>query len=512
MKKIYTFLIFLALACVFPIIILLNLKERITVEMIFPLATVIIASLVTVDILNRKNPQYMRLFFWVFIYVMFGIAPIAQLAKYFYWREPRINAYSTQLIINSYLVIWIGAIAYEIGHLIQQKWNKKRVNSRKSDFRINNRTDILIISVIFILAIGVTLYKLSMGKDYFQYKDVSTSSSLEKFGTVGLAFLGLLSSYFPLYGTLLGITDLRNNKYSLLMKVGYTILVASLLLYLLITSNPISSSRWWLGTIYIALFLLFVGKKKNTPTLLAIGLPFLYIFVFYYLAIFRSEFHLSKILSSEYSIITNLIEGDFDSMQQILNAMLYVKYEGLTFGRQLMGVAFFWIPRALWPNKPFNTGEFIGRYFGYGYLNLSAPLWAEGYINFGIPGVFIFLFVWGIICGKLDFSFGFHQMKEELNDRKDIILFVLTGSQHLLVRGSLLVSTLYLLPPIIFVNLWFFIKREIDRIRAQQLRDDMNAFIPSSEIRNSKINESTNLDSADRNKADPKIYSSSSNS
>ena len=498
MKKIYTFLIFITLACVFPIIILLNINDSITVEMIFPLVTVTIASLVTVDILNRENPQYMRLFFWVFVYVMFGIAPIAQLAKYFYWREPRVNAYSTQLIINSYLAIWIGSIAYEIGHLIQQKRLKKRRNPKKYDFRIEKRTDILIIIVILILAIGVTLYKLSMGKEFFQYKDVSTSSSLEKFGTVGLAFLGLFSDYFPLYGSLLGITDLRNNKYSLLMKVGYTILVALLLLYLLITSNPISSSRWWLGTIYIALFLLFVGKKKNTPALLAIGLPFLYIFVFYYLAIFRSEFHLSKILNSEYSIITNLIEGDFDSLQQILNTMLYVKYEGITFGRQLMGMAFFWIPRALWPNKPFNTGEFIGRYFGYGYLNLSAPLWAEGYINFGIPGVFIFLFVWGIICGKLDFSFGFHQMKKELNDRKDIILFVLTGSQHLLVRGSLLVSTLYLLPPVIFVNLWFFIKREIDRIRAQQLRDDMNTFVPVAELRGDKVNKSKKLDPAQK--------------
>jgi len=467
-------------------------------EMVFPLLTVIIASLVTVDILNRDNPQYMRLFFWVFIYVMFGIAPIAQLAKYFYWREPRVNAYSTKLIINGYLVIWVGLIAFEIGHAIQQKRRNKKRIPKKSGLRIRNRTDVLIILVIFILAIAVTLYKLSLGKEFFQYKDVSTSSSLEKFGTVGLAFLGLLSSYFPLYGCLLGITDLRNHKYSLLMKVGYTILVASLVLYLLITSNPISSSRWWVGTIYIALFLLFFGKKKYTPTLLAFGLPFLYIFVFYYLAIFRSEFHLSKILNSDYSIITNLIEGDFDSLQQILNAMLYVKYEGVTFGRQLMGVAFFWIPRALWPNKPFNTGEFIGKYFGYSYLNLSAPLWAEGYINFGIPGVFIFLFAWGFICGKLDFSFGFHQIKEKLNDRRDIILFVLTGSQHLLVRGSLLVSTLYLLPPVLFVNLWFLIKREIDRIKTLQLQDDMNAFVPVAEFRGDKVNKPKRLDPAQK--------------
>ena len=62
---------------------------------------------------------------------------------------------------------------------------------------------------------------------------------------------------------------------------------------------------------------------------------------------------------------------------------MFVQERGTTSGRQALGVALFWVPRAVWPEKPVDTGILLAEYRGYKFTNLSAPLPAEMYINGG---------------------------------------------------------------------------------------------------------------------------------
>ena len=70
----------------------------------------------------------------------------------------------------------------------------------------------------------------------------------------------------------------------------------------------------------------------------------------------------------------------------------------------------FWIPRILWPSKGSTTDLIYNRYaltFGYlspedvGKTAVGISVFAEGYWNYGVYGVFIFLFASGLILGTL---------------------------------------------------------------------------------------------------------------
>ena len=77
--------------------------------------------------------------------------------------------------------------------------------------------------------------------------------------------------------------------------------------------------------------------------------------------------------------------SDFDAFDQVNNTVNYVQVEGHTRGRQLAGSALFWVPRVGWPDKPTNTGELLANFRDYDYGNLSAPVWAEFWIDGGWP-------------------------------------------------------------------------------------------------------------------------------
>src|SRR5207253_291263 len=76
-----------------------------------------------------------------------------------------------------------------------------------------------------------------------------------------------------------------------------------------------------------------------------------------------------------------LASADFDAFCQITNTVSYVQDLGATQGRQLLGAALFWVPRTLWAGKPQDTGIVLADFRTYKVTNLSAPLWAEFFIN-----------------------------------------------------------------------------------------------------------------------------------
>lgn len=91
-----------------------------------------------------------------------------------------------------------------------------------------------------------------------------------------------------------------------------------------------------------------------------------------------------------------LLRVDFDAFMQVTETVHYYSDDigpGL-YGKNFIGVAFFFIPRAIWPDKPKSTGMYVAERLGYVYLNVSSPLTAEALMGFGLIGpvlVFILL-------------------------------------------------------------------------------------------------------------------------
>jgi hypothetical protein len=154
---------------------------------------------------------------------------------------------------------------------------------------------------------------------------------------------------------------------------------------LLVTVNPINSPRYVFGTVLLAMAAcLGVFATPWRFRLVALSAVVGFVVVFPLADAFRTE------QTGSLDAVTpasSLLNPDYDAYAQLDNTSLYVERQGLTDGRQALGVLLFWVPRATWQDKPEDTGIVLANFREYTFTNLSAPMWAELFINFGWPGV-----------------------------------------------------------------------------------------------------------------------------
>ena len=123
---------------------------------------------------------------------------------------------------------------------------------------------------------------------------------------------------------------------------------------------------------------------------------------------------------------------------------------------ELLLPAFFWVPRSIWPSKPIGSPDIVAAHAGFESLNVSSPLWTEGYINFSVPGVFLFLFIFGW-CARLgDDSLSNLQLRSAF---VTILSSFFASNTLILLRGDLTVGTMYVQMIILFtILLLIFLK------------------------------------------------------
>lgn len=90
---------------------------------------------------------------------------------------------------------------------------------------------------------------------------------------------------------------------------------------------------------------------------------------------------------------------NFDASQVL---MAVIKLDVVSMGRQLLGVLFFFVPRSIWPDKPIGSGHFLVTEMGGWFTNVSMPVFAEGYMNFGFLGMIIFTILLALFSKKMD--------------------------------------------------------------------------------------------------------------
>lgn len=159
----------------------------------------------------------------------------------------------------------------------------------------------------------------------------------------------------------------------------------------------------------------------------------------------RAEYQGSGSVSED--IFNSYSRGDFDvfSMSAHFIRHLEIALEPITWGRQLMGSLFFFVPRWAWPDKPVGSGYTVAQNAGFPFLNVSAPFWSEGMINFGWAGVFIFMLGLGVFLKMLDRSI----IDTSSVNVRGILFAYLSGFLVLAMRGDLM-SVMTMSFPIIF--------------------------------------------------------------
>jgi hypothetical protein len=183
-----------------------------------------------------------------------------------------------------------------------------------------------------------------------------------------------------------------------------------LFLLVLVTENPYTEKRNALGPVYIALLLVafqpWFASWTRRMLLLVSGM----VVVFPAIAIFTHN-HQQTVAEVSLTQISDALADhyfsiNYDSWANIYTAVEIVKVHGLQWGHQLLGSLLFFVPSAIWSSKPLATGIFLGNYlianYSMWFTNLSAPLVAEGYLDFGPIGVVFYAAVAAFVVTRLN--------------------------------------------------------------------------------------------------------------
>ena len=136
--------------------------------------------------------------------------------------------------------------------------------------------------------------------------------------------------------------------------------------------------------------------------------------------------------------------------------MRVIKDDIVTYGNQLLGALFFWIPRSVWPSKPVGSGYFVAEQTELSFNNISMPFWGEGYINFGYLGVIIFAIALAIVIARIDSKFWNKVVTQQ--NLEPIKYYLLLGLLIFILRGDMLSSTAYTCG---IITSYYFIKKTV---------------------------------------------------
>lgn len=370
--------------------------------------------------------------------------------------------------------------------LVQMRLGVTPVTSPRVDFTLNETAMAIVIVGILAFLAGLTVPAAPLGF----VRSPITANGVTLGGAVAVAFFALAVDAY--YVAIVGVDTFFTNRYELAGAVGSAwgnqgvsvqalplIAMASLLVAFLalvkyiaqtrsrewplfaltatvgialaLTTNPLTGARVFFGTAAMAIAAVF-GLFSTPKRFRVMAVLWLLIFLIVYPVVqgLRTpDRQLSSISPAE-----SLTSPDFDALAEINNTVLFVDRYGTTRGMQAAGVLLFWVPRQIWPEKPNDTAILLAESRGYGFTNISAPLWAELFVNGGWPLIVVGMLLIGMAVKHLD-----NNIEESLQRARapSILGCFLPFYFAILMRGSLLQAMGFLsvaLATTVFVTRW----------------------------------------------------------
>ena len=378
------------------------------------------------------------LFFWVFCYIFMGLAPSVQI------RSGLISTTTDDidpaLDVPTAILVGVGVLCYELGHLAgvvlrhRSRRHRPQQDPRPQPAGVGGLRTL----VLFVVALGASAYflsKIGLGAATGS-RDAAFAARSAAWPDSTMRSIFYAGAVYPLLVATGALTQMwRTGKESFTRRccLALALLGAGVLLAIV---NPIASARYTFGTVAFALAV-FAGAATTRlrSRLLMIGTVVGLLFVFPIADAFRytdSSANRSSFLGEYMS------NPDYDAFWQIANAYSYWQDGFVVPLRQIMGSLFFWVPRSIWADKPTDTGIMLAEYRGYGFDNLSAPLWAEFLVNGGVIALVIGFLILGVVLHRLDVAVVAGLTHGGLGA---IIGAILPVYMTILLRGSLLQAT-----------------------------------------------------------------------
>jgi hypothetical protein len=325
--------------------------------------------------------------FWLFVYMAMGIAPLAQAVL---GRTPAPVAGSRSDLASAVALVLLGCVVFDAGALaVRLRAAAARPRARRPALIARRRVPLLVAlafagSGLFIVKLGGPQVFFTSRMEIIQAVDDSgVAATGSQAGSAVLRGFGTV----PALLALLVFTRWLVSSRSARRRPTVWVTWFALLLLNGVVNNPVSNPRYWFLTVLLALlFTVFPHSPAMYRTALSMGVVAA-VLVFPFADRFRYDENNYRPVEST-SVLEPLALKDYDQTAMFSNTITYVgSGHGHTYGRQLAGSVFFYVPRRIWTGKPLDTGVMTAQWVGTTNTNLSSPLWAELWIDFGPLGM-----------------------------------------------------------------------------------------------------------------------------
>lgn len=380
--------------------------------------------------------------FWLFVYMAMGVAPLAQAVL---GRVPTpVVGPRSDLTLAIGLVL-LGCTAFDVGVLLARHRPAGRAGGSTKEPRpvMAHRRRLQLLTVIAFVCSAAFIVKLGGPAVFFSSRQeiiagIQDAGVSNGDGQAGQALLRGFGTVPALLAMLLYTRWLVTSTYAR-RKVSVILTWAGLLVLNLIVNNPVSNPRYWFLTVMFAmLFTLFPVSAAMYRVALSMAVV-VALLVFPFADRFRYDEKNYKPVETT-SFLEPMALKDYDQIGMFANTITYADSgPGHSYGRQLAGSVFFAVPRSAWPGKPHDTGVMVGQWMGTVNTNLSSPIWAELWLDFGPLGMGAGLLAIGYAAARVDRRYAKRATRRSPpGSLIAVVVPLVAGYSFILLRGPLL--------------------------------------------------------------------------
>jgi hypothetical protein len=377
--------------------------------------------------------------FWLFVYVAMGVAPLAQVVLA---QTPTPVVGTRSDLLYAVTLVLFGCAAFDVGALLARNRPVSRGNRAHRTASFHRVRLYLLVAVAF-LGSALLVMKLGGPAVFFSSRQAITdtikgSGGASSESNVGSAFLRGFGTVPALLALLIFtrwlVTSRRARRRPVVLATWFALLLLNG-----VVNNPVSNPRYWFLTVLFSfLFTAFPRSPAMYRTALALGVVAALV-IFPFADRFRYADSGYKPVEST-SVFEPLALKDYDQVGMFANTITFAESgPGHFYGRQLAGSVFFFVPRSVWHGKPRDTGVMIGQWMGMKNVNLSSPMWAELWLDFGPLGVIAGFLGLGYAASRGDRLYALRTADDPRpGNVMAIVIPLIAGYSFILLRGPLL--------------------------------------------------------------------------
>lgn len=380
-----------------------------------------------------RSVSFMLVLYWSYGLILPSIYQVN--TGNFFWQPNSVNQTS---ISSAALLTLISVISFIFGYMMvgRRRLQKLKLDNEHCNYKQNNNEFFSNLSILCLSILGAVFSVTTLGIAPLLSTRAALSGYLEAnaLALSAVGFVRILPSsisiaVFMILAYQLFILKSKSRSLSIITFLS--------LLPMLLLNFPLSIPRYIMVSIlFIIVFIVFNKTFAKYRRVIFSVAPALIFIIFPFLG----KFNRGLDLYTDFQIpplSETFVHGDYDGFQSTMNAINLVNVEGFSYGSRLFSALLFFIPRDIWLAKNNPTGSDAAAVSGYDFLNISMPIPAEFYVDFGYFGVIFGMIIIGRLVHLLDIYLVRSEAKGFLIEFS-LIGITLAAYMPILFRGPLL--------------------------------------------------------------------------